>query len=73
METQWTEVDSSAVNRVGFNESESAIYVEFTRGAVYKYWPCSDGEFADLVESPSVGQHVNGVLAKEKTYVEVDS
>lgn len=66
----WEDVDSTAVNRVGWAEGEQAVYVEFSRGAVYKYHPCSHQEFRDIVEAPSIGRMVSTVM-DDKSYEEV--
>lgn len=53
-----TQVNSSCINSVGFNEQEDELIVEFKQGTVYKY-NCSKSLFEKLMSSKSKGQFMN--------------
>lgn len=58
---EWVEVDSSAVESVGFDEEAGTIYVVFRRGGEYSF--SGDREaFEGLTVSASVGRAVNELM-----------
>lgn len=66
----WHIVDSSAVHAIAYSREEQAIYVEFVRGAVFKYEEASIEDFEDFKGSKSVGQHIR-ILTENHPYSEV--
>ena len=59
---EWTNVDSSAVNRVAYDQIQRRIYVEFTRGAVYRYDDCDQSVYSDMMDAGSIGSYVHNHL-----------
>lgn len=55
-------VVSSNVARVGYSQSSSDLYVEFTSGATYVYLgvPCS--VFDELLTAASKGRYLNAMI-----------
>lgn len=67
---EWQNVDSSAVNRVAYDQVQQRIYVEFTRGAVYRYDDCDQSVWTAMNDHGSVGSFVHNNLSHH-TYFEV--
>lgn len=66
----WEDVDSSAVSRVAYDSMQYNIYVEFSRGAIYRYENCDQMAWTALHDSSSVGQFIHTDL-NGKPYTEV--
>jgi len=58
-------VVSSQIAAVGFNEVTSQIKIQFSKGGEYLYDNCTEDEFNELVNAPSVGiqfgQSIKGI------------
>lgn len=67
---QWKIVDSSAVHAIAYSREEQAIYVEFPRGAVYRYKECTLSDYQDLEGAASIGGHI-GILKTHHDYEQV--
>lgn len=54
-----TPVTSSNVKSVGHDKDSSTLEVEFSSGDLYQYDGVSQDEYAELLEAPSIGKHIN--------------
>jgi hypothetical protein len=54
-----TEIDSSLVQRVEYDDVDQDLTVTFPNGSVYKYERVSNSEFLDLIQAGSIGKHFN--------------
>ncbi len=52
-------VDSSAVSRVGYEDDEHVLRLEYTNGGVYDYLDVPEEEAERLRASGSIGKYVN--------------
>ncbi len=52
-------VDSSAVSRVGYEEPEHLLRLEYSNGGVYDYLEVPEEEVGRLLQSESIGRYVN--------------
>ena len=50
-------VTSSHIAAIGFTAVGGEVYVRFHTGALWKYWPFTQGEFDAFVAAPSVGRY----------------
>ena len=55
----WDVVDvvSSVINKVGFNETDHDLFIEFKSGKQYLYHEVPKDEFDSLVNAESVGEY----------------
>lgn len=65
---RWIEVDSSAVEAVGYDPGERAIHVRFREGGTYRYDDADQRTFDALRAADSVGAYVNRVLKPNHAY-----
>lgn len=56
MPVSWTQVNSSNINRCGYDSDAKALYIEFKNSSVYRYADVPQDEFDALVSASSVGQ-----------------
>lgn len=54
-----TDVSSSAIASVGYDERSSTLEVEFSSGAVYDYFKVPKKVYRDLLKAPSKGRFVS--------------
>ncbi len=58
MAAEWTDVRSSNVARVGYDDEAGELMVEFLSGAVYAYPNQGRASYEDLSTNPSPGSYV---------------
>ncbi|PLW76631.1 KTSC domain-containing protein [Cohaesibacter celericrescens] len=62
---EMTNVDSSNVAAIGFDESSQTLQVEFKNGTAYQYFDVPEAIYDGLLSAASVGQylhqHVKGI------------
>lgn len=58
----WTEVDSSNVKSVAYDEPTSTLCVEFRNGGVYSYEGVDQDTYTSLSTAPSVGRYLDMVV-----------
>lgn len=68
---EFTSVESSTVSAVAYDQINQRIYIEFKRGATYRYDKCSQLEYTEMMDSGSIGQFIHKVL-NGKDYTEVE-
>jgi hypothetical protein len=56
---EMTNVDSSNVESVGYDEESSTLQVEFKNGGVYQYFDVPEEVFIGLRDADSVGRYLN--------------
>ena len=56
---QMTQVSSSNIDSIGYNEQEQGVYVRFLNGSLYVYKGVPEHEFQNLMEAPSHGSYLN--------------
>jgi hypothetical protein len=59
----WTDVLSSRVTRVGYDDKDAKLYVEWSRGRTSVYHDVPADVANDFTKSWSVGSAVNGMLS----------
>ena len=69
---EWKDVESTAINRIAYDQMSQRIYVEFKRGAVYRYNDCSQELWSLFMDTDSAGSFVHDML-KGHTYTEVEA
>lgn len=57
-ETTWTDVRSSTVARVGWDEDAQELLVDFKSGGRYAYPTAGESAYQDLLTDPSPGSYV---------------
>jgi hypothetical protein len=55
-------VRSASVASLGYDPRTKTLEVEFTSGAVYRYFGVSELEYQRLLESESIGRHLNQAI-----------
>jgi len=56
---QMTQVSSSNIDSIGYNEQEQGVYIRFLNGSLYVYKGVPEHEFQNLMEAPSHGSYLN--------------
>ena len=64
----WTDVDSSNIESVAFNEGSKTLVVKFNSGAIYSYDDVDMDIYVDLVHAKSVGQFLNQMIKGRYAY-----
>ena len=57
-------VDSSNIESMGYDSDNSALFVEFGNGAVYRYADVPKGVYTELVNADSVGKALHSLIRK---------
>ena len=47
---------SSQIASIGYDEDESKLFIQFTRGGIYAYSNVSEDQFNNLLNSASIGK-----------------
>jgi hypothetical protein len=55
---EMTNVDSSNVESVGYDEDSSTLQIEFKNGAMYQYFDVTEDVFIGLRDADSVGRYL---------------
>lgn len=50
-------LDSRSLASIGYDNSTHTLEVEFVNGGVYRYFLVPPSVYAELMASPSIGQH----------------
>jgi hypothetical protein len=58
----WTEVDSSNVRAVAYDEPTKLMVVRFHNGGLYSYEDVGMDVYVDLVHAESVGKYLNQMV-----------
>lgn len=56
---EMTNVDSSNVEAVGYDEESSTLQVEFKNGGIYQYFDVTEDVFIGLRDADSVGRYLH--------------
>ena len=70
--SSWIQDDvegSSNIKRIAFDQEKGHLYVEFTRGGIYRYDPYTLKKYEVLKNSPSVGAHFQKTVVKNKDII----
>lgn len=65
----WTDVDSSNVGSVAFDETSKTLVVRFNSGAIYSYADVEQDVYTDLVHAKSAGQFLNQMIKGRYAYL----
>jgi KTSC domain len=57
MSLKWIEVDSSAIDRVAYEDGE--LFVEWKESGTYVYWIVPEHKFEEMMLADSIGGYVN--------------
>lgn len=57
-----TEVTSSFIASIGYDDTEATLEVEMIRGAVYHYFGVPKRIYFDMLSAPSKGQYFNAYI-----------
>lgn len=56
--TEWVNVQSTAIRRVGYDSSSSTLYIDFTSSTpIYEYHGVPITVFREFINAPSVGRY----------------
>lgn len=65
---KWTEVESSHIKAVAYNEQTHMLGVEFLSGALFSYEGVGMEIYSGLVGAQSIGQYFDRVIKKSGMY-----
>ena len=68
---EMTNVDSSNVESVGYDENSSTLQVEFKNGGMYQYFDVPEDVFIGLRDADSVGKYLNANIKGTYRYSKV--
>ena len=68
---EMTNVDSSNVESVGYDEDSSTLQVEFKNGGVYQYFDVPEEVFVGLRDADSVGRYLATTIKGTYRYSKV--
>ncbi len=66
-----TNVDSSNVESIGYDENSLTLQVEFKNGGVYQYFDVPEELFIGLRDADSVGRYLNANIKGNYRYSKV--
>lgn len=69
----WTEVDSSNVEAVAFDEETGIMPVRFHNGGLYSYEGVDMDVYVDLIHAESVGKYLNQAVKGVYEFTKWDS
>lgn len=64
-------VESTNINRVGYDANSRDLYIEFVGGSIYAYAEVPDVVFTELMAAPSKGSYLNRVVKDAFQYRKV--
>mgnify|MGYP006921466442 CR=1 FL=1 len=67
---EWKEVESSTVHSIAYDQLGKVIYVQFQRGAIYRYENCGQELWSAMNDAASIGSFIHNDMAGHK-YSEV--
>ena len=65
---RWIEVDSSCIEEIAFNRSDSCLYIRFHSQSVYQYRQVSSDLFEEFLNADSQGQFFNVEIKDQFPY-----
>ena len=68
---EMTNVDSSNVESVGYDENSSTLQVEFKNGGIYQYFDVPEDVFTGLRDADSVGGYLAARIKGNYRYSKV--
>ena len=68
-----TDVESSTVNRVGFQHNTKDLFVEYKSGSTYVYAEVPQTVFVNLTNADSVGHYLNDKIKGTYEFAKVDT
>ncbi len=68
---EMTNVDSSNVESVGYDEDSSTLQVEFINGGMYQYFDVPEDVFIGLRDADSVGRYLSDRIKGTYRYSKV--
>lgn len=66
-----TQVQSSNVNSIGYDEESKTLEVEFHGGGVYQYSDVPKEVYEDFMNAPSHGKFLHKVIKSRFSYIRV--
>jgi len=66
-----TAVSSTTVISIGYEKNSALLEVEFTSGAVYRYFSVSEHIYRELLSAASVGKTMGEVVIGKYSYMRV--
>ena len=65
------QVVSSSINSIGYNQADEILEVEFSRGAIYKYYDVPVKIYNDLIGAESIGRYFSKKIARVYRFEEM--
>ena len=65
----WTDVDSSNIQSVAYDEDSHILAVLFHNGGLYSYEDVDEDVYVDLVHAESVGKYLNQAIKGRYAYL----
>lgn len=66
-----TDVDSSMLNSVGYDEKKKTLEVEFNHGGIYEYYDVEKETFDDLINADSLGRYFINNIKDDYDYSQI--
>lgn len=66
-----TDVDSSMLNSVGYDEKKKILKVEFNHGGIYEYYDVEKETFNDLMSADSLGRYFINNIKDDYDYSQI--
>lgn len=66
-----TDVDSSMLDSVGYDEKKKILEVEFNHGGIYEYYDVEKETFDDLINADSLGRYFINNIKDDYDYRQI--
>lgn len=66
-----TDVDSSMLDSVGYDEKKKILEVEFNHGGIYEYYDVEKETFDDLINADSLGRYFINNIKDDYDYSQI--
>lgn len=64
----WVDVNSSNINKIAYDESNTELLIEFTGGNQYYYTLVPKHLFEEFLNAPSKGEFFHRIIKKDYSY-----
>ena len=71
MAIKWTEVESSNIEAIGYDEEDESLYVRFNSKTQYVYYNVPDEEHQEFLDADSKGKFLNENIKGQYEYARV--
>jgi hypothetical protein len=68
---EFKEVNSSQINKVGYDEDNNVLVIEFSTGVKYEYYDVPDHIYYDMLNAASIGRYMNQYIRNKFKYKKI--